>query len=104
MSFFRDESLYFFPINLLTENIVFSGFVTACLFATSPAYLSSFFGLIAITEGVVLPPSEFSNTSPSEASTIAIHEFVVPKSIPRIFGILCSYFEFFFIFLYSLIK
>ena len=77
---------------------MFSGFVTACLFATSPAYLSSFLGLIAITDGVVLPPSEFSNTSPSDASTIAMHEFVVPKSIPKIFGIFfsCIYYDVYF--------
>ena len=33
ISFFTVGSSKFLPINLLTANIVFSGFVTACLFA-----------------------------------------------------------------------
>ena len=75
------------PINLFAENIVLSGFVTACLLAVVPTYLSSDLGLIPTTDGVVLVPSEFSITRGSPPSIIAMHEFVVPKSIPRIFGI-----------------
>ena len=71
----------------LTENIVFCGFVTAWRFAVTPTYRSPPLPT-ATMEGVVRMPSLFSNTLGWPASTIAIAEFVVPKSIPSIFGIL----------------
>jgi hypothetical protein len=60
---------------------VFSGFVTAYLFAGAPTilYLSA---VNAITEGVVLIPSAFSNTLGVFPSIMATQEFVVPRSIP----------------------
>jgi hypothetical protein len=36
----------------------------------------------ATTDGVVRPPSAFGTTTGSPPSMIAMHEFVVPKSIP----------------------
>lgn len=67
----------------MLAKIVFSGFVTACLFAGTPTsrYPSS---VKATIEGVVLYPSEFSITFVLFPSMIATHEFVVPKSIPII--------------------
>ena len=44
-------------------------------------------GFIPTTDGVVLFPSAFSITRGSPPSIIDMQEFVVPKSIPRIFGI-----------------
>jgi hypothetical protein len=41
----------------------------------------------ATTEGVVRLPSEFSKTTGSPPSMTAMHELVVPKSIPITFGI-----------------
>ena len=80
-SFLTEASLKFLPINLLTAKIVFSGFVTACLFAGCPINFSSL-SVNATTEGVVLAPSAFSNTLACEPSITATQEFVVPKSIP----------------------
>ena len=72
---------------------VFSGFVTACLFADCPTNFS-FDSLKATIEGVVLAPSAFSITFASLPSITATHEFVVPKSIPITFAIiLLSYFD-----------
>ena len=48
------------PINLFAEKTVFSGLVTACLFAVVPTYLSFDLGLIPTTDGVVRFPSAFS--------------------------------------------
>ena len=81
ISFFTVVSLKFLPINLLTAKIVFSGFVTACLFAGWPTNFSSL-SVKATTEGVVLAPSAFSKTFGCEPSIMATQEFVVPKSIP----------------------
>ncbi len=86
MSFFKFESSKLFPINLLTEKKVFSGLVTACLFAGSPTNFSPD-SVNATIEGVVLTPSTFSNTFGCAPSIMATHEFVVPKSIPIIFDI-----------------
>jgi hypothetical protein len=41
----------------------------------------------ATTDGVVRAPSEFSSTTGSPASITDMQEFVVPKSIPKIFPI-----------------
>ena len=81
ISFLTDGSEKFLPINLLTAKIVFSGFVTACLFAGCPISFSSF-SVKATTEGVVLAPSAFSKTFACVPSIMETHEFVVPKSIP----------------------
>ena len=69
------------PISLFTDNMVFSEFVTACLFAVTPTNLS--FSLVkATTLGVVLAPSEFAITTGCPPSKVATQLFVVPKSIP----------------------
>ena len=81
ISFFTVGSSKFLPINLLTAKIVFSGLVTACLFAGCPTSFSSV-SVKATTEGVVLAPSAFSKTLACVPSIIDTHEFVVPKSIP----------------------
>ena len=70
----------------LAENTVLAGFVTACRFAESPTKRSPFLAN-ATTEGVVRLPSEFSNTVASPPSITAMHEFVVPKSMPKILPI-----------------
>src|SRR6266481_1360186 len=63
--------------------MVFSGFVTACRFATWPTNrLPSLAN--ATTDGVVRPPSEFVITVGSPPSITATTELVVPKSIPII--------------------
>ena len=56
----------------------------AYLLAGSPTKLS-LVGVKATIDGVVLYPSEFSIILGLPASIIAIHEFVVPKSIPITF-------------------
>ena len=38
------------------------------------------------TDGVVLPPSEFAITVGSPPSSVAMHEFVVPRSMPIVFA------------------
>ena len=86
-AFFISSSLYLLPISLLTEKIVFSGLVIACLLASKPTNLSPFL-VNAIIEGVVLPPSSFTITTGFPASITATTELVVPKSIPIIFPII----------------
>ncbi len=66
---------------LFIDEIVLSGFVTACLLAVSPTNLSPSF-VNATIEGVVLLPSTFAITTASPPSITATQEFVVPKSIP----------------------
>src|SRR3989344_420009 len=83
LSFWISGSENLRPINLLTENMVFRGLVTACLFAVTPVYLSPFLP-IATIDGVVRMPSLFSNIRGWPISTTAIALFVVPKSIPNI--------------------
>ena len=80
------SSSNFLPINLLTANNVFSGFVTACRLAACPTNtcLSDEY---ATTEGVVLFPSAFDITTGSEPSITETQEFVVPRSIPITFPI-----------------
>ena len=80
-------SLYLRPMKRLAENTVLAGFVTACRLAASPTSLSPFLAN-ATTDGVVRLPSEFSNTVASPPSITAMHEFVVPKSMPKILPIL----------------
>ena len=74
--------------------IVLSGFVTACLFASSPTRRSLALLEVALvkatTDGVVLAPSAFAITTGSPPSITATHEFVVPKSIPITFDIIYS--------------
>ena len=43
--------------------------------------------ILEVGEGVVRLPSEFSRTNGSPPSMMAIHEFVVPKSMPSTFAI-----------------
>ena len=74
------------PICLLIDLTVLSGFVIACLFASSPTRTSS--DLKATIEGVVLFPSALAITVGSPPSSTATTLFVVPKSIPTAFPIL----------------
>src|SRR3712207_5111943 len=71
----------------LIEKIVFSGLVTACRFATVPTRRSPLLAK-ATTDGVVRPPSAFSMTVGSPPSSTAMHEFVVPRSMPMVLPIL----------------
>ena len=65
----------------LIENIVFSGFVTCWRFAGAPTSRCPSF-VNATTDGVVRPPSAFGMTVGSPPSIAAMHEFVVPRSMP----------------------
>src|SRR3954471_22385107 len=71
----------------LTENTVFSGLVTACRLATVPTRRSPP-EVKATTEGVVRAPSAFSMTVGSPPSSTAMHEFVVPRSMPMVLAIM----------------
>src|SRR4051794_33663254 len=65
----------------LMEKTVFLGFVTACRLAGVPT--SRWPSLVkATTDGVVRPPSAFGMTVGSPPSITAMHELVVPRSIP----------------------
>lgn len=55
--------------------------MTACLFAADPTSLYPYF-VKAMTDGVVLIPSEFSITLGVCPSIKATQELVVPRSIP----------------------
>src|SRR5579875_935531 len=70
----------------LIEKIVFCGLVTAWRLATVPTRRSPDC-VKATTDGVVRPPSAFSMTVGSPPSSTAMHEFVVPRSIPIVFPI-----------------
>src|SRR5690348_7963850 len=71
----------------LIEKTVFSGLVTACRLATVPTRRSP--DLVkATTDGVVRPPSAFSMTVGSPPSSTAMHEFVVPRSMPMVLAML----------------
>src|SRR5437899_7098494 len=65
------------------EYTVFSGFVTACRFATWPTRRSPVL-VIATTDGVVRAPSWLGITTGSPPCITATTEFVVPRSIPII--------------------
>ena len=67
----------------LMEKIVFWGLVTAWRLATVPTRRSPDW-VNATTEGVVRPPSAFSITVGSPPSRTAMHELVVPRSIPMV--------------------
>src|SRR4051812_49211244 len=71
----------------LIEKIVCSGFITAWRLATVPTRRSPP-SVNATTDGVVRPPSAFSMTVGSPPSSTAMHELVVPRSIPIVFAIL----------------
>src|SRR3712207_6688247 len=78
------------PMKRLIEKIVFVGFVTAWRLATVPTRRSPDW-VNATTDGVVRPPSAFSMTVGSPPSRTAMHEFVVPRSIPMVLAMLrCS--------------
>src|SRR5712692_918782 len=70
-------------MNRLIEYTVFSGFVTACRFATWPTSRSPVF-VMATTDGVVRAPSWLGITTGSPPCITATTEFVVPRSIPII--------------------
>src|SRR3977135_2188685 len=74
------------PMKRLIEKTVFVGFVTAWRLATVPTRRSPPC-VNATTDGVVRPPSAFSITVGSPPSRTAMHEFVVPRSMPIVFPI-----------------
>src|SRR5215210_356288 len=67
----------------LMEKTVFAGLVTAWRLATVPTRRSPPC-VNATTDGVVRPPSAFSMTVGSPPSRTAMHEFVVPRSMPMV--------------------
>src|SRR3954464_11792654 len=71
----------------LMEKTVLVGLVTAWRLATVPTRRSPDW-VKATTDGVVRPPSAFSMTVGSPPSRTAIHELVVPRSIPMVLAIL----------------
>src|SRR5437763_6226395 len=76
------------PMKRLIEKTVFCGLVTAWRLATVPTSRSPDC-VNATTDGVVRPPSAFSITVGSPPSSTAIHELVVPRSIPIVLPICC---------------
>src|SRR5580700_10103231 len=70
----------------LTEKTVFFELVTAWRLAAWPTRRSPLL-VKATTDGVVRAPSEFSRTTGSPFSMMAMQELVVPKSMPKIFAI-----------------
>src|SRR3954468_20705239 len=72
----------------LIEKIVFCGFVTCWRRAGAPTRRCPSFAN-ATTDGVVRPPSAFGTTVGSPPSSTAMHEFVVPRSMPMVFAICC---------------
>src|ERR1700754_3897673 len=72
------------PMKRLIEKIVFCGLVTAWRLATVPTRRSPDC-VNATTDGVVRPPSAFATTVGSPPSSTAMHELVVPRSIPIVF-------------------
>src|SRR4051812_725775 len=74
------------PMKRLIEKTVFWGLVTAWRLATVPTRRSPDCAN-ATTDGVVRPPSAFSMTVGSPPSSTAMHELVVPRSIPIVFPI-----------------
>lgn len=77
---FKILTFWSVPISLLIDEIVF-GFVICFLLAASPTKTSS--PLKDTTDGTVLLPSGFSSTIGFLFSITDTHEFVVPKSIPK---------------------
>ncbi len=83
-------SSYLRPMKRLIEYTVFFGLTTAWRFAAWPTNRSPDF-VNATTDGVVRPPSAFGITTGSPPSMTAMHEFVVPKSMPKTFAMcLCA--------------
>src|SRR3954468_22331680 len=74
------------PMKRLIEKTVFCGFVTCCRRAGAPTSRWPSF-VNATTDGVVRPPSAFGITVGSPPSRTAMHELVVPRSIPIVFAI-----------------
>ena len=85
------DSENLFPMNLFIDDIVLVGLVTAWRLAGSPTLISPP-STNAITDGVVLLPSEFGITTGSLPSITETHELVVPKSIPIILLIILFFF------------
>src|SRR4051795_10184195 len=77
------------PMKRLMEKTVLVGLVTAWRLATVPTRRSPPW-VKATTDGVVRPPSAFSMTVGSPPSRTAMHEFVVPRSIPMVFAMWCA--------------
>src|SRR6476619_4676960 len=73
----------------LIEKTVFWGLVTAWRLATVPTRRSPD-AANATTDGVVRPPSAFSITVGSPPSRTAMHEFVVPRSMPMVFAMIAG--------------
>src|SRR3954454_6712093 len=73
----------------LIDKTVLVGLVTAWRFATVPTRRSPLC-VKATTDGVVRPPSLFSMTVGSPPSSTAMHELVVPRSIPMVFAMWCA--------------
>ena len=71
----------------LIEKIVFCGFVTCWRFAGAPTSRWPSF-VNATTDGVVRPPSAFGITVGSPPSRTAMHELVVPRSMPIVFAMM----------------
>ena len=88
-----ETSSHLRPMKRLIEKIVFSGFVTCWRRAGAPTSRWPSFAN-ATTDGVVRPPSAFGITVGSPASSTAMQEFVVPRSMPMVFAIeWCSFLE-----------
>src|SRR6059058_3743520 len=85
MVIYSDTSAFLRPMKRLIEKMVFLGFVSRCRLAVTPTRRSPSFAN-ATTEGVVRPPSAFSITVGSPPSRTAMHEFVVPRSMPMVFA------------------
>src|SRR6187431_3277154 len=86
-----ETSSHLRPMNRLIEKTVFSGFVTCWRRAGAPTSRWPSFAN-ATTDGVVRPPSAFGMTVGSPPSRTAMHEFVVPRSMPMVFAIeRCSF-------------
>src|SRR6478609_6023565 len=81
------------PMKRLIEKTVFCGLVTAWRLATVPTRRSPE-AVNATTDGVVRPPSEFSITVGSPPSSTAMHELVVPRSMPMVFAMWDCSFEY----------
>ncbi len=73
------------PMKRLMEKTVRPGLVTAWRLATVPTRRSPPW-VNATTDGVVRPPSALGMTVGSPPSRTAMHELVVPRSIPMVFG------------------
>src|SRR3990172_7038206 len=76
------------PMKRLIEETVFWGFVTDWRLAGAPTSRCPSF-VNATTDGVVRPPSAFGMTVGSPPSRTAMHELVVPRSIPIVLDMLC---------------